>query len=221
MHRRRLFHRISILAMLFVLLAWGCTSNGMSEEERRARLFLAPGSMGLSLVMPSGGTKGIQSRVNERKLRSAAEKGDDEEVRRGISEGADINARNDKGWNALTLAVNGDHYTTASLLLRRVNHAWQAPNIVTKNEALAIAVQRSNLGLVELLLKNGASPDSRNVRNETVLMRAAFVGSPDVMKILLEAGADAAAFDKGGFTARDWARIGSCEQCLELLEPGN
>jgi ankyrin repeat protein len=168
--------------------------------------------------MPSGGAKGIQTRSSERKLRSAAEKGDLEEVRKQLSEGADTNARNDDGWNALTLAVNNGHYSTVLLLLGRVNHSWQAPNIVTKDEALTIAVQKLDTRFVELLLKNGASVDAWNDRRVTVLMRAAYLGSPEIMKMLLDAGADLTVVDRDGYLVQDWAQMGKCMQCLELIE---
>jgi len=171
--------------------------------------------------MPSGGTKGIQTRSKERQLRSAAEKGDDKEVRKQISEGTDINARNDDGWNSLTLAVNNGRYTTVLLLLGRVNHSWQAPGIVTKNESLTIAVQKLDVRLVELLLKNGASPDARNDQLVTVLMRAAYLGSPEIMEILLDAGADQTAVDSDGYSVRHWAHKADCMKCLELVKQRN
>ena len=56
--------------------------------------------------------------------------------------------------------------------------------------ALMLAAQRGHIELVNLLLKNGADVDARNLNGETVMMRAAENDRVAMVKILLAHHAD-------------------------------
>jgi uncharacterized protein len=204
----------------------GCASHDMDENERRTRLFLAPGSMGLSMIVPAGGWRGLRNVTYSIALRDAAGRGDNNEVVRTITQGGEINHRDGNGWSALTRAVDAGHYSTTALLLETERFEYRKgalfvstdrPDQSVKNEALAIAVQRRNVEITSLLLRNGASPGTANDLGQTVLMRAAHVGSSDLVRMLLAAGADRNAKDADGLTALDWARKVGCAGCQELL----
>lgn len=208
---------------LLALHVAGCAAPGAYEEEKRVRMFLAPGTMGLSLVMPSG-FQGIGTITYSRKLRAAAKLGDDAEAVRSLTLGGNIDSKDGDGWSALMLAVDARHYHTAALLVesktfshgnkRAINRMAQT----TKDEALAVAVQRRFPEMVELLLKNRASPNAANDDRQTVLMRAADVGDAAIVRMLLAAGADRTATDAAGQSAADWARNSSCIECQQALE---
>jgi TonB family protein len=55
------------------------------------------------------------------------------------------------------------------------------------------------------LLAGGANVNENTTRGETALMRAVFFGHSDVVRLLLNAGADARMKDSSGLTAAEWA----------------
>jgi len=57
-------------------------------------------------------------------------------------------------------------------------------------EALLGAVKESDLNRVNLLLDAGITPDARNANQQTALMSAALLGSSDIARALIDAGAD-------------------------------
>lgn len=221
--------RLALTFPIAMSLAAGCAVKGATGEERTIRMFLAPGSMGLSLVIPSEGSRGLGYYTYSRLLRDAARRGDNAEAVRCMANGGDLNARDSEGWSALTLAVNEGHATTAAFLVETKEFEYRYREggarafiqnqlqATIKDEALAIAVQRRNAEIVAMLLRNRTSPNSANDEGQTVLMRAANVGDAPIVRELLAAGADRNAKDKAGLTALDWARKSGCRECEELL----
>lgn len=220
--------RLAYLAFLIPLA--GCAVKGATGEEKTIRMFLAPGSMGLSLIIPSEGSRGLAYYTYSRMLRNAARRGDNAEAVRCMVLGGDLNARDSEGWSALTIAVHEGHTHTAAFLVETKEFEYRykkggARGFSTnrlqpaiKNEALAIAIQRRNPEIVSMLLRNQASPGSANDEGQTLLMRAAHVGSPEMVRMLLAAGADRNAKDSDNLTALDWARKAGCAGCQELLQ---
>jgi uncharacterized protein len=147
----------------------------------------------------------------------SAREGRLESVQLLIESGADINARAADGKDALSLAIYNGNYAVASLLVESgadLNHA-DARGFT----ALFWAVDRRNmetapnfpwiitedpLPLVQQLLNAGADPNiiinetptalmregSPRIVFATALMRAAFSGDPDLVRLLLDYGAD-------------------------------
>ena len=224
----RLSEQARWLALAPVALALaGCATHDMDEQERRTRLFLAPGTMGLSMIVPAGGWRGLRNVTDSIALRDAAGRGDNDEVVWTITQGGEINHRDHNGWSALTRAVDAGHCSTAALLLETERFEYRKgalfvsrdrPNQSVKDEAIAIAVQRQQLGLATLLLKNGASPNAANDEGQSILMRAAHVGNPELVRMLLVAGAKRNAKDAASLTALDWARKAGCLECQDLLK---
>lgn len=214
--------RLAYLAFLIPLA--GCAVKGATGEEKTIRMFLAPGSMGLSLIIPSEGSRGLAYYTYSRMLRNAARRGDDAEVERLLTRGGDPNHKDSDGWSALMLAVNEGHARTAAFLVEKKDYShgqWVATNRITpltKNEALAVAVQRKHGEIAAMLLRNGASANAANDQGQSLLMRAAHVGSPEMVRMLLAAGADRNAKDSDNLTALDWARKAGCAGCQELLQ---
>ena len=98
--------------------------------------------------------------------------------------------------------------TCARLLLER------GPDAKAKTEggltALHYAAFKGNLAMVKLLLEAGAPVNVADDRGLTPLMMAANsrIKNPEVVRVLLDRGADVQAKDEFGRTAGDWARIG-------------
>ena len=99
--------------------------------------------------------------------------------------------------SALYLAVaNGQTNAIQALL-----EAGADPNLAETNSLwtpLMKAVYNDNLGLARLLLSAGADPEKRRLDGSTALLVAAARTSPDLIDLLLDAGARADVFDHKG-----------------------
>jgi ankyrin repeat protein len=67
------------------------------------------------------------------------------------------------------------------------------------------AIRANDLTRLSALIKSGADVNTRDVRDETPLMYAAWVGSANAMKLLLEAGAQVNLQSQAGATALIWS----------------
>lgn len=111
--------------------------------------------------------------------------------------------------------------TTVRLLLR----LGADPNGGDYNETvpfafvtpLGTAASRGNLGVVQVLLENGANPDAADPTGFTPLAHAASQGHADVVRALLAAGAHTDVMTMTG-TPLDLARSGGHDDVVEILQ---
>ncbi len=120
----------------------------------------------------------------------AARRGDLEEVRRLLREGADANAPLGDGMTALHWAAQrGDQEIGAALL-----HAGASTSVGTRigrYTPLHLASRGARRAMVALLLDAGADPSARTTNSgATPLHLAAASGDPEVVAALANAGAD-------------------------------
>jgi len=73
------------------------------------------------------------------------------------------------------------------------------------DSALRDAIHHRQVDRVRMLLSDGADVRSVDDKGMTLLMVAASVGSPEIVDLLIAAGADVTAKDKLGYTAQDLA----------------
>lgn len=123
----------------------------------------------------------------ERKLLKAAGKGDVEEIRQLIKDGAILSAINEDGESALTRAISRKHYGVAKLLLENDATTDYSGPLVQK--PLHIAVQTGNIKMVELLLDHDADIDELTAHG-SVLSQAIKAGRNDIASLLLSRDAD-------------------------------
>jgi ankyrin repeat protein len=160
-------------------------------------------------------------------LMLAAREGDVESARLLIAAGADVNAIAADGKDALGLAIFNGNYDTASLLIDNKSKVNQADTqgftplfwaVDRRNMETAPnfpwMVTKDPLPLIGKLLDAGANPNalvnntprarmragSPRIVFATPLMRAAFSGDLDLVKLLLSHGADPTIISKDGET---------------------
>lgn len=149
----------------------------------------------------------------------AAKKGDTTKVRALVSLGADVNARDERGMTALSLAAfNGDADTLHVLL------EWGADpgaGDQTGMTPLMWAVRRNQLAAVRTLLAAGANINAKGGDGSTALILAGYTGSMEVVGLLLAHGGDVNARNMSGVTAlMGAARFGRADVVSLLLAHG-
>jgi ankyrin repeat protein len=83
--------------------------------------------------------------------------------------------------------------------------------------AMLKSVESGNFDLCLLFLKAGMSVDSRDAREWTPLMVAAFNGNEEMAALLIKHGANVSAQDFGGYTPLHWAAFNGYGEVIRLL----
>ena len=133
----------------------------------------------------------------------AAEDGDLGRVRAALAAGARIDIAAKGGWEALMYAVNRGDPAIVQLLLQRGANPNRREDMLGSRSVEPCAADDSR-GVV--------STDGR-----TPLMTAAVWGYTEIVRVLLEAGADPLLHDAEGKTARDWAEWANKPETAALL----
>jgi len=124
-------------------------------------------------------------------LHGAVASGDIDEVKRLLSQGGDINAKNESGQTPLHLALNSSRMEVAELLV--ANGADVEAIDDQTGKALLLSVGRRK-ERVEFLLSKGANIEAKDGNGLTLLqLMAAYSNQKDyldIVKLLLEKGAD-------------------------------
>lgn len=151
-----------------------------------------------------------------------AELGQTDAVSELLKQGADINARNEKGETALMLAaIKGRAETVKSFLEFKADRLLQANNGET---ALTLATRNGHLKVVETILgvfRNHFSINLQNQDGKTALILAIENGRSDIASVLIDARANPNLRDTNGVTALMMAvRMNNLYFVKKLLEVG-
>ncbi|MFC1820980.1 ankyrin repeat domain-containing protein [Thermodesulfobacteriota bacterium] len=128
--------------------------------------------------------------------------------------GADINARNINGDNALRAAARHGHTETVRFLIDKNSHKDD------QNTALILAAGEGHIKTMEFLLHIGIDVNirRRDGWKETPLISAAEFGKKKAVIYLLERGADIDAVDSKGMTALDHADVNKRASIVKILK---
>lgn len=133
-------------------------------------------------------------------------------VRLLLSRGADVKVRVTSGTDALTIAAVYRGTWDSLQLMLDAGAPPQAPEDVhTRHSPLVFASMTGDLENVKLLLKHGAEP------SEESLSEAVTFGYPEVVKSLIDAGADATITEGSGINLVHWATITNRTAVLPVL----
>ena len=126
--------------------------------------------------------------LSSKLLLRAAYTNDPANAKRLIANGADVNAKGDKGFTALHFAASHNAAEVAKLLIDN-GAAVNAKDGVLHSTPLHFAALYNTAEVAKLLLENGAAVNAKNEGNDTPLHWAADSGSGKTAKLLIEFGA--------------------------------
>ncbi|MEV6279210.1 ankyrin repeat domain-containing protein [Nocardia sp. NPDC051832] len=209
-------------------------------------------------VTPSGGTSAADVPVGQvtSALLSAAASGDADAVRAALTQGAQVDARDDAGRTPLMNAVLDDDLAVARVLLEfgadpdakdnRGESPWvntgvtgsvammeallpAQPDLTLRNRfggnALIPAAEKGHLNYVrEVLRQTDIDIDHVNDLGWTALLEAVYYGDGsavyrDIVRTLVDNGADVAIRDSDGRTAYDHAVRRGFAEIADLVKP--
>ena len=150
-------------------------------------------------------------------LLKQSEAGNQQEIRKLLEQGAQVDASNPKGSTALMLAANNGHLQAVKLLLSKgadVNAANE-----NGSTALMVASYKGKLEIAKLLLSKGASVYAGTDGGVTALSAAKEANHKDVVKVLELYGARRAETEPEGQLIAE-ASAGNAEQVKKLLDSG-
>ena len=123
-----------------------------------------------------------------------------------------IEWRSPKDESALMIAaLKGDTELARKLIARGadVNKTGWAP--------LHYAATGGHVDIIQMLLDESAYIDAESPNKTTPLMMAAYYGTPQAVKLLLDSGADATLRNQQGLSAFDFAERGNRKEAAELI----
>jgi ankyrin repeat protein len=197
---------------------------------------VADGERAQALTLLAAGTdvNALQSDGSSALL-YAAYNGDAELVEQLLDAGADPNLRNEYGSFPLSEAVQQGSVEVIELLLE--HDADPAVSNLEGETALMVAARSGHLAAAELLIEHGADVNAKEAwGGQSPLMWAAAQSQPEMMKLLIAAGANldehgaARLWDrrimneprpkdmnKGGFNPLLYAARQGCTECVKVL----
>lgn len=138
-------------------------------------------------------------------LLAAIARDDTDDIHNAINGGAEINARDDKGYTLLQNAILAKKNDAVAVLLERGADPELPAESGPAYTAMHVAARCANEAAMRLLLQYRNGPDIRDADGETPLHVAAAAGALAIAKLLVEAGADIQPRDKKQETPRDVA----------------
>jgi ankyrin repeat protein len=142
----------------------------------------------------------IDERDNEGNtvLMGAAENSDTSILKFLIKSGASLDRKNDDGKSALMIAAREGHGENLKALIEAGATTDLPANDL--NEALLLVARGEDASTLKVLLKLGAKANAKD-DDTTALMLAAEYGTPEMVKALVDEGANVDAVDDNGWTA--------------------
>lgn len=175
--------KLFCLALVMIFLVVGCKKKEL-EPMQQAEVEVEE-----KPTQPSEPAKQTESAklISTETIHQASEKGDVGHVQLRISEGTDINSRDDRGSTALHYAAKNGHKDVAQLLI--TNGADVNAKGPTDGRPLHFASAFGQKDMVEFLVTNGANVNVKDLRGRTPLAVAEMRQHTEVIELLRKHGA--------------------------------
>jgi ankyrin repeat protein len=201
------------MELVKLLLEKGADVNAKTKSGRTTLMEAArrgPAEL-VNLLLDRGADVNVKDESGETALKRAAGRVHDTAIAELLlNKGADVNSADKDGVTALMTAAQSGHLKTAQLLLARgaqldardkkgrpaLEHAGNHLPVVNllsgaKSGNLAVAAIMGNTAEVQRFLKEGANVNAKDNHGQTALILAVELGRLEVVKLLLDEGADA------------------------------
>ena len=177
----------------------------MPHTILKARMQTARPPIWFIFLLTHGAKPDVKSKDGSTPLMWAAAKGESGIVQILTSAGADVNATDANGKNALMYGIEGqaDPEMTKILISRGAKIDIQD---IAGETALIKSCRRKRSGMTMALVQLGANLNLQDKQGQTALMVAAAYGNATIADGLLKAGANPALKNNNGQTALDIAR---------------
>jgi len=146
-----------------------------------------------------------------------AKKGDIEATKLFLSEGIDINAKNEKGQTALMRAAEYQRTEVVTLLLEKGADVHLRSN-QHERTAFMEAASSGNCVIIKQLAERGAEINARDHTNYTPLHFACMWGHVEAVKLLIELGANLEIEDVTGVTPMIIAEQNGNSEVVQILK---
>lgn len=157
-----------------------------------------------------------EKRQPTKSLHQAAADGDLEQVRLLLSQGADVNVKDQRGRAALHRAANTGHVEVARLLIEYGADVNIGDNL--KRTPLEHAAVAGHTEVARLLIDKGANPNALNRDGLTPLHVAAGSSNKETVKLLIDKGADVTLNNDAGKTPLHDAMMSANANRREIVE---
>ena len=167
----------------------------------------------------AGGSPRQNRGAMNKNLHLPASEGDLDKVRMEIEGGRKVDTKDAAGQTALMYAAETGRIEVIEYLLSQGADVNAKSGLLGAGTALNYAAAANRPQAIELLLASGANVNAVSpARKESALMYAAARGYLDVVKLLLEKGADSSLKNNDDETALDLARKQNQQAVVQLLE---
>lgn len=170
----------------------------------------------LPLLIDAGAEVNAQDSDGTSALMIAASRGWVESVQELLKAGADVEAVDVTGRQALDYAQNEDIKTLLRQEEAKLERA-RGQKSLTLGQELIMATKKNNIHEVKALLKRGANINAQNERGETALMAAARRNFIPIVQLLLREALDIELAEKTGITPLQSAVINGNIEIVKLL----
>ena len=176
------------------------------------------------VLIKAGATVDILDGVGRTPLREACQEGNDGCVRLLLTGGSAPNAQDSLGVTALFSAAECNKLEAARLLLQHgaiVDRGGPSTEQNVCATPLRVAVEKHHGDMVRILLEHGAAPDALDALGCSVVGVVIWLGFPDLLELLIGAGANCNLVDSDGKRPLHYAFESSNELCgSHLLDAG-
>nr|WP_238542256.1 ankyrin repeat domain-containing protein [Sphingomonas sp. PAMC 26621] len=150
-------------------------------------------------------------------LHQAARLGRDDVIPALLQAGADVDARDVKGYTPLILASYNGQVSTTTVVLA-AGATVDAGDGARGNTPLMGVAFKGYADIARLLLEAGADANQRNLAGQTALMNAVMFGHAPIVEMLLAAGAETDVVDAAGNSLASIAAGQSNTAMLDLID---